>query len=69
MGITATPETFRLAETFTISRGSRDAAEVLTVEIDGGGRGECVPYARYGETMVSVAAEVMSLPEGVTRAE
>ena len=67
MGISATPETFRLAETFTISRGSRDAASVLTVEVEGRGRGECVPYARYGETMESVAAEVMSLDEGVTR--
>jgi L-alanine-DL-glutamate epimerase-like enolase superfamily enzyme len=65
--ITATPESFRLAETFTISRGSRDAAEVLTVRVEGDGCcgwGECVPYARYGETMDSVAAEVASLPDG-----
>ena len=64
MKITAVPETFRLAETFTISRGSRDAAEVLTVTFtDQGieGRGECVPYARYGETMESVAAQVHSV--------
>ncbi|MCV6592635.1 MAG: dipeptide epimerase [Silicimonas sp.] len=67
MKITATPESFRLAETFTISRGSRDAAHVLTVRV-GEGWGECVPYARYGETMESVAAEVMGLPEDVTRA-
>ncbi len=70
MKISATPETFRLAETFTISRGSRDAAEVLTVEVaDGGvsGWGECVPYARYGETMESVAAEVAKVAGGVDR--
>ena len=63
-------ETFRLAETFTISRGSRDAAEVVTVtaEADGlKGWGECVPYARYGETMESVAAEIASVPETVDR--
>ena len=65
MKITAVPETFRLAETFTISRGSRDAAEVLTVHVEDGGVsgwGECVPYARYGETMESVAAEVAGAP-------
>ena len=70
MKITATPETFRLAETFTISRGSRDAAEVLTVRVEGGGHagwGECVPYARYGETMESVAAEVTSVSGDVDR--
>ncbi|NNE81618.1 MAG: dipeptide epimerase [Silicimonas sp.] len=70
MLISATPETFRLAETFTISRGSRDAAEVLTVHIDEGthqGRGECVPYARYGETMESVAAEIAGLPADLDR--
>ena len=67
-----TPESFRLAETFTISRGSRDAAEVLTVSIENKGcvgRGECVPYARYGETMESVAAQMKGLPEDVTRSD
>jgi L-alanine-DL-glutamate epimerase-like enolase superfamily enzyme len=70
MNITATPESFRLAETFTISRGSRDAAAVLSVTVDAGdhtGRGECVPYARYGETMESVAAQVSGLPSDLTR--
>jgi L-alanine-DL-glutamate epimerase-like enolase superfamily enzyme len=65
MRITATPETFRLAETFTISRGSRDVADVLTVAVahDGlVGRGECVPYKRYGETMESVTAQINALP-------
>jgi L-alanine-DL-glutamate epimerase-like enolase superfamily enzyme len=63
-------ETFRLAETFTISRGSRDAAEVLTVTVSDGvvtGRGECVPYARYGETLSSVMDEIRALPETITR--
>ena len=70
MQITVTPESFRLAETFTISRGSRDAAAVLTVEVSNGdhnGRGECVPYARYGETMESVAGQVAGLPDNITR--
>ena len=70
MSVTATPEAFRLAETFTISRGSRDVAEVLTVTATGdgvAGRGECVPYARYGETMGGVRDAVLGLAEGVTR--
>ena len=32
------------------------------------GRGECVPYARYGESMDSVADQIATLPESVTRA-
>ncbi|WP_145104794.1 N-acetyl-D-Glu racemase DgcA [Cereibacter sediminicola] len=70
--ITVTPESFRLAETFTISRGSRTEAHVLTVTVtrEGlSGRGECVPYARYGETLDSVAAQIATLPENLTRAD
>ena len=69
--LTVTPETFRLAQTFTLSRGSRTEARVLTVSINregSTGRGECVPYARYGETPESVTAQIDSLPEGITRA-
>lgn len=68
--ITVTPERFPLAQTFTISRGSKNEARVLTVRIDRDGltgRGECVPYARYGETLETVAAQIASVPEGVTR--
>jgi len=70
LSISVLPESFRLAETFTISRGSRDEAEVLTVTVTDGsfkGRGECVPYARYGETMESVAVEIGGLATDVTR--
>ncbi len=68
--ISVSQDKFRLAETFTIARGSRDEALVLTATVsrDGVlGRGECVPYARYGETLDSVAAQVSSLPGDVTR--
>jgi len=68
---TVTPETFRLAETFTISRGSRTEARVLTVRLDDGthtSRGECVPYARYGETLESVTAQINALPLDISRA-
>ena len=70
MFIEVKAETFRLAETFTISRGSRDAAEVLTVTVSDGdkvGHGECVPYARYGETLASVTDEISALPADITR--
>ncbi|GKY86954.1 N-acetyl-D-Glu racemase DgcA [Sinisalibacter aestuarii] len=72
MRLTVTEERFPLAEVFTISRGSKTEAAVLTVRAgDGGvqGRGECVPYARYGETLASVAAEIAGLPEQFTRDE
>ena len=68
MQIEVTSDVFRLAQVFTISRGSRTQAEVLTVTIDGLGRGECVPYARYGETLQSVTAQIQGLPSDLTRA-
>ncbi len=69
--ITVTPDTFALAQTFTISRGSKTHAHVLTVSVTRNGitgRGECVPYARYGESLESVAAQISALPEDITRA-
>ncbi|MBQ0805587.1 MAG: dipeptide epimerase [Sulfitobacter sp.] len=71
MRIEVSRDVFRLAQVFTISRGSRTEAKVLTVRIsDGGvtGWGECVPYARYDETLESVTAEIEALPEVFTRA-
>ena len=64
-------DTFKLAQVFTISRGSRTAAEVLTVRVtrDGvTGWGECVPYARYEETLQSVTDQINSLPADIDRA-
>ena len=69
MRIEVTADVFRLAQVFTISRGSRTEAKVLTVRIsDGGavGMGECVPYARYGETLESVTAQIEGLSGRVT---
>jgi L-Ala-D/L-Glu epimerase len=65
MKLSVRRQSFRLAEVFTIARGSRSEAEVLTVRIDADGctgRGECVPYARYGETPDSVRAQIEALP-------
>ncbi len=59
------PETFPIAGRFTIARGSKTEAHVVYVELsdDSGhiGRGECVPYARYGETVESVLEELEHL--------
>ncbi|TYB80003.1 N-acetyl-D-Glu racemase DgcA [Maritimibacter fusiformis] len=71
MKLAATVERFPLAEVFTISRGSKTEAAVVTVEARAGGhvgRGECVPYARYGETLESVVAHIEGLPDGLDRA-
>lgn len=70
MRIEVTSDVFKLAEVFTISRGSRTEAKVLTVRITEGGVtgwGECVPYARYGETLESVTAQIEGLQGNVTR--
>lgn len=64
-------DTFRLADVFTISRGSRTEAKVLSVTVSRDGLmgcGECVPYARYGETLDSVATQIEGVPGDVTRA-
>lgn len=71
MTISVSRDVFRLAEAFTISRGSRTEAQVLTVRVTRGqviGWGECVPYARYDETLDSVTAEIEALPSGISRA-
>jgi L-alanine-DL-glutamate epimerase-like enolase superfamily enzyme len=71
MSLTVTRDRFPLREVFTISRGSKTEAAVLTVELSregATGRGECVPYARYGESLDSVAAEISALPEAIDRA-
>ncbi|HEX7692873.1 MAG TPA: N-acetyl-D-Glu racemase DgcA [Sphingomonas sp.] len=59
--LTVQGETFPLSTPFRISRGTKTAAEVVTVHLaqDGAtGRGECVPYPRYGETVESTIAAI-----------
>src|SRR5437764_3530405 len=53
-----------LAQPFAISRGSRTTAEVVVAEVSDGefrGRGECVPYPRYGESVDSVVAALEAM--------
>jgi len=67
---TITRDVFKLAQVFTISRGSRSEAQVLTVCLSDGqhqGVGECVPYARYNETLDSVTAQIDALPDAFSR--
>ena len=57
---------FATEGTFTISRGSRTEVNVVTVTLEADGcvgRGECVPYARYGESMDSVCEQILGLRE------
>ncbi|WP_045836307.1 N-acetyl-D-Glu racemase DgcA [Hyphomicrobium sp. 99] len=59
--IEARGETWPLKEAFVISRGAKTAAEVVVVTISDGehrGRGEAVPYARYGETVSGVLDDI-----------
>ena len=61
-------ERFPIAGTFTISRGSRTEAVVVTAAIREGahtGRGECVPYARYGETVEGVAETIRGMADRI----
>lgn len=56
--------TFPLRTPFRISRGVKLAADVVTVELEQAGcvgRGESVPYGRYGESVASVMGEVEML--------
>ena len=62
-------ESFPIAGTFTISRGSRTEARVVVAAIEEGvssGRGECVPYARYGETVEGVAEQIEALADAIS---
>ena len=61
-------ETFPIAGAFVIARGAKTEARVVTATIADGayrGRGECVPYARYGESVESVASAIRSMADAI----
>jgi len=67
LSLTIRAERWPIAGSFTISRGAKTEAEVVVAEVSDGthiGRGECVPYVRYGETVAGVVAalEAMRAP-------
>ena len=68
--LTVGAESWPIAGTFTISRGSKTAADVVVVELREGahvGRGECVPYPRYGETIAGALATIEALRPQIER--
>ena len=65
-------ESWPLAAPFVISRGAKAEARVVVAQLGDGrfqGRGECVPYARYGETVEGVAAALRACGPCADRAE
>ncbi|APH72119.1 N-acetyl-D-Glu racemase DgcA [Aquibium oceanicum] len=63
-------ERFPIAGSFRISRGSKTEAEVVICTIrqgDHSGRGECVPYGRYGETVANVLDAVEAVRGDIER--
>ena len=63
-------ERWLIAGSFTISRGAKSEAIVVVAELSDRlhrGRGECVPYARYGESVEAVAATIEAMGEELAR--
>src|SRR5664279_3317530 len=57
-------ERWPIAGSFAISRGSKTEAVVVVAELGDGkarGRGECVPYPRYGESVESVMTQINTM--------
>ncbi|CAN5186420.1 dipeptide epimerase [soil metagenome] len=64
LNLAARIERWPIAGGFTISRGAKTEAVVIVAEVSSQGitgRGECVPYARYGETPEGTLAAILSL--------
>jgi L-alanine-DL-glutamate epimerase-like enolase superfamily enzyme len=70
MKLAARIERWPLAGAFTISRGSKTEAVVVVAELHDGvhrGRGEAVPYARYGEIPERVLGSIEALRPAIER--
>lgn len=67
--LSVTVESWPIAGAFTIARGSKTEARVVVASISAGGgatgRGECVPYARYGESADSVVAQIEAQKDAI----
>ena len=66
--LSARIERWPIAGEFRISRGSKTEALVVAVELREGelvARGECVPYARYGETAEGVLAAIEAMATAI----
>src|ERR1043165_3233897 len=63
-------EHWPIAGSFTISRGAKTQASVVVAELNDGlhrGRGECVPYARYSETVEGVTDAITAFAGEIGR--
>jgi L-alanine-DL-glutamate epimerase-like enolase superfamily enzyme len=63
-------ERWPLQSAFTISRGSKRETVVVVATLGCGthtGRGECVPYARYNESVESVVAAIQGCADAIGR--
>ncbi|MCG2643458.1 MULTISPECIES: N-acetyl-D-Glu racemase DgcA [Bradyrhizobium] len=61
-------ERFPIAGSFTISRGAKTEAATVVAELSQNGltgRGECVPYPRYGETPEAAVAAIEAMQAAV----
>jgi L-alanine-DL-glutamate epimerase-like enolase superfamily enzyme len=70
LSLTVTAEHWPIAGAFAISRGSKTEAAVVVAELSDGahrGRGECVPYARYGESAEGVVAAIEAMRGELSR--
>jgi L-alanine-DL-glutamate epimerase-like enolase superfamily enzyme len=70
--VEATVETWPIAGAFVISRGAKREAAVVVATVGDGthvGRGECCPYARYGETVEGVREAIAAVGTVASRAE
>jgi L-Ala-D/L-Glu epimerase len=68
--IEARIESWPIVGSFTISRGAKREAVTVVAEVsqDGHiGRGECVPYARYGETVEAALEAIRAVAAGLTQ--
>ena len=62
--IEAVVESWPIDGAFVIARGAKREATVVVAEVSDGrviGRGECVPYARYGETVEGVREAILAM--------
>ncbi len=68
--LSARIERWPIAGSFTISRGAKTEAVTVVAEVSRGGhtgRGECVPYPRYGETPEATLAALQAMQEPLSR--
>lgn len=80
LSLSAEVEHWPLAHAFTISRGTKTTASVIVVTLSDRkltgrvtgritGRGECVPYARYGETLEGVQQDILAMSKEIETAQ